>query len=530
MIRKLIKTQISLTMAVLLLLPVFSFAETPQIRDYESQRIDLSSDTPATAQVSSQISTHASGSIRLVVNGIELLSDQKPILDGTRVLVPIRGIFELMQATVSWDPHTNTATIKKGADTLQLKVGSSSALINGKKYKMDIPPKLLNGRLLVPIRFISEHLDMKVNWNQDQKIVTISNGRTNLEKSDAAGFAFNLPHLETRFQTTLFPYHDMLYYCGSNNGNVQYYSLPLTDPVSSNPSLVLNTDLVSLDEPVGPIDPDFETNFMVENGRLFLHYAAGDDRYFQIGQNGMAQPIPLKKANAVMKPYGDSMYVYMSAAFGDSDLYLLNPEDVEKQIGDPYYNYIGNMIISGDSLFVTGFEKGDSWENPASSLWQINLLMNQIHQVAEDCSDVLGIYGNSLYFLSRDKKIQKVTSVDSKPILSMPSAPPVKLAKMAGNVLYFVDSSGGLNVLDLKLGTSKNIMKPSVGEITEFKINGNVVAAHCDQLPDCTLAVFDENGKRLFTTNEPVLNYSLGQNCLVYSVQGSDLVRVITFH
>lgn len=565
--RKLIRIQLSLVLTVLMLLPVFAFAETPQAPAQGSQTTTqtenalsnadqattqstpaaiqvVTQSTPAAIQVvtqstqaaihlpaqvpaSTQAAIQAPGQIRLVVNGTELLSDQKASLDSNRVLVPIRGIFELMGASVSWEPHTNTAAIKKGTTTLSMKTGSPTAAINGKKYEMDVPPKLQNNRLMVPVRFISEHLGMKVNWDQEKQLVSISDGQESQENTHAPEVAFDFPHYVTSLQSPMLLYHGILYYCGQDGGLIQCYSAPLKSPQNS--SLALKTDEHVSDDPGGN---EFYPDFYEKNGQVFFHYRTGmmigSDKYFQFDENGVAQPFILQRSSAMIEPYGDSKYVYMSTFAGDSDLYLRSFADTEQRIGDPYYNYIGHMILSGDSLFVTGFEKGDAWNHPASSLWQIDLVTNQIHQTAKDCSDVLGVHGNDLYFLSRDKKIQKIASFAGKPILSTSAAPPVKLAKMTGDSLYFVDSSGGLNVLDLKSETSKRIMKPSAGEITQIDTNGNLVAASCFQMPDCTLAVFGENGRKLFTTNQPVSDYTLDQNCLVYSVQGSNLVHIVS--
>lgn len=504
------KMIIVLALALSLLLPIFSFAAAP-------------SGNAPTAH------------IRLVVNGTELLTDQEPIVDGNRVLVPIRGIFELMGATVSWDPHTNTSTIQKGNTTVLLKANSDAASIDGKKYKLDVSPKLQNGRLLVPVRFISEHLGMKVNWDQEKKIVVIDdeqNGQSLPDKAGVSEYTFHLPHYVTSFDSPMLLYQGILYYCGQDQNVVQCYSAPLKEPQSS--TLVLKTDVLAPSAP-DPSGNEFNPDFFEKNNQVFFHYRlegsmASSDKYFVIDENGIALPLLLQHSNAVIKPYGDSKYVYLTSAFGDSSLYLRSLKDSEHRIGDPDYNYMGNMAISGDSLFVTGFQKGDDRNKPASSLWQINLMTNQIHQVAQNCSDVLGVYGNDIYFLSHDKKLQKIASFDSNPILTTPVTLPVKLAQMTDTSLYFVDSTGALNVLDPKVGTQKSIMKPSSGEITKIETNGNSAAVSYSGMPDCTLAVFDGSGEKRFVTNQPVAYDTFDQDHVVYSVQNSNLIHAVSLH
>ena len=48
--------------------------------------------------------------------------------------------------------------------------------LNGSEIKnMDVEPFVYNGRTFVPIRFVSEELGLSVNWDNDNKIVKLSN-------------------------------------------------------------------------------------------------------------------------------------------------------------------------------------------------------------------------------------------------------------------------------------------------------------------------------------------------------------------
>ncbi len=47
-------------------------------------------------------------------------------------------------------------------------------VVNGEYIKTDVDPFIENGRTLVPIRFISENLDCTVDWNQEEKVVTVT--------------------------------------------------------------------------------------------------------------------------------------------------------------------------------------------------------------------------------------------------------------------------------------------------------------------------------------------------------------------
>lgn len=39
---------------------------------------------------------------------------------------------------------------------------------------MDVAPQIINGRSMVPLRVVSEALGVEVNWDNNQRIVTIN--------------------------------------------------------------------------------------------------------------------------------------------------------------------------------------------------------------------------------------------------------------------------------------------------------------------------------------------------------------------
>jgi hypothetical protein len=49
---------------------------------------------------------------------------------------------------------------------IRLKIGSKIAYVDDKPIELDVPPKIENGRTLVPIRFVSENLGCEVEWDR----------------------------------------------------------------------------------------------------------------------------------------------------------------------------------------------------------------------------------------------------------------------------------------------------------------------------------------------------------------------------
>lgn len=107
----------------------------------------------------------------VVLDGQKLVFDQPPINKDGRILVPMRAIFEAYGATVSWDQKTRTVTATTEYKTIKLTVDKNAAYINGALFTLDVPPIIVNGSTLVPVRFVSEALDATVTWNKP--VVTI---------------------------------------------------------------------------------------------------------------------------------------------------------------------------------------------------------------------------------------------------------------------------------------------------------------------------------------------------------------------
>jgi hypothetical protein len=99
--------------------------------------------------------------------------DVQPQMVNNRVMVPIRGVFEHMNAKVVWNARSRTATANRGATDVVLTIGSNHALVNGRRVMLDTPATYRAGRTMVPLRFLSESLQAIVVWVADTRTVEI---------------------------------------------------------------------------------------------------------------------------------------------------------------------------------------------------------------------------------------------------------------------------------------------------------------------------------------------------------------------
>lgn len=124
--------------------------------------------------LSASILTATAGAIDLFVDGHKLEPDMPPVIVDSRTLVPMRTIFEALDSNVVWNVNTRTATATKGDTTVSITIDDNTAYINGVAKTLDVPAKLINGRTMVPARFVSEALDANVQWDGATQTVYIT--------------------------------------------------------------------------------------------------------------------------------------------------------------------------------------------------------------------------------------------------------------------------------------------------------------------------------------------------------------------
>lgn len=116
--------------------------------------------------------------IGIRVDGGYVYSDVDPVIVNDRTLVPMRAIFEKLEADVTYDDATATATAVRDGKTVQITEGSNTAYVNGEAVELDVAATIINDRFVVPIRFVSESLGATVEWQEYAKIVAITSPPT----------------------------------------------------------------------------------------------------------------------------------------------------------------------------------------------------------------------------------------------------------------------------------------------------------------------------------------------------------------
>ncbi len=125
--------------------------------------------------VGSAVAAQTNDRVVVTLDGTEVnFPDVQPFIDArNRTLVPIRFVSEAMGARVDWENETQTVTIKKDKDTVKYTIGNMKAYLNDEIRVFDTYGILKEDRTFVPLRFISEMLSCNVDWNDTVKTVTI---------------------------------------------------------------------------------------------------------------------------------------------------------------------------------------------------------------------------------------------------------------------------------------------------------------------------------------------------------------------
>jgi ketosteroid isomerase-like protein len=123
--------------------------------------------------------------IRVTLDGELLNFPAAPQLIGGKTFVEFRTLFKALGYSVDYAASSKTVKAASSARKIEMKVGGSTALVNGSKVPVNGDLKLVGGRTMVGVRFIATLSAKKVEWNGQSRTVVISpSGPTDAERSE----------------------------------------------------------------------------------------------------------------------------------------------------------------------------------------------------------------------------------------------------------------------------------------------------------------------------------------------------------
>ncbi|WP_432661957.1 copper amine oxidase N-terminal domain-containing protein [Wukongibacter baidiensis] len=119
-------------------------------------------------------SANEQNDIKVSVDGNLIEFDVSPKIISGRTLVPLRAVFEALDVEPVWNGETRTVTVSNEKITIALPIGSKIVTVNNYQIELDVPATIVDGRTLVPTRFIAESFGALVDWDNETRTVKIS--------------------------------------------------------------------------------------------------------------------------------------------------------------------------------------------------------------------------------------------------------------------------------------------------------------------------------------------------------------------
>ncbi|MBE7027057.1 MAG: hypothetical protein E7410_05835 [Ruminococcaceae bacterium] len=129
--------------------------------------------------------------VSLYYNDNFVYSDVPPTIINGRTLIPMRAILEAMNADVKWDEKTATAVANDGYTEIKITENQTTAYVDGEPVELDVPAMIIDGRFVIPVRFVAESFEARVTWDEFAKMVRIksSKGQKSLGVKNVIGIS-----------------------------------------------------------------------------------------------------------------------------------------------------------------------------------------------------------------------------------------------------------------------------------------------------------------------------------------------------
>lgn len=115
-------------------------------------------------------------SSEIVTNGTTQTMDTAPYVTAAgRTMVPIRFITEALGGEVVWDGEEQRVSLILEDSLIQMHIGESTMEVNGVSKSLDVPAEIKNNRTMIPLRAVSEAFGLAVNYEAQDKSITIVN-------------------------------------------------------------------------------------------------------------------------------------------------------------------------------------------------------------------------------------------------------------------------------------------------------------------------------------------------------------------
>ncbi|MBT2290030.1 TraB/GumN family protein [Paenibacillus albidus] len=124
----------------------------------------------------------AAPSVNIMLGEKQLTFDNgQPFFENATTLIPVKSFLEGLDYKLSWEAETSTLHASKGELSFALRRDNNQAMANDEAHQLTVAPKIVNGTLYAPLRFLAENAGYRVGWDAKNRAAA-------LEQQDSKGF------------------------------------------------------------------------------------------------------------------------------------------------------------------------------------------------------------------------------------------------------------------------------------------------------------------------------------------------------
>ncbi|HVK04419.1 MAG TPA: copper amine oxidase N-terminal domain-containing protein [Armatimonadaceae bacterium] len=115
----------------------------------------------------------AAATHQVMVNGRPVDGDVSPhFMDGT-LMIPLRFVTEYLGGKANWNDQTKVATLHYQTRVMQFRHEDPSGTVNGEGRALSKAPFILRGRILLPLRDVARFYNAQVTYNPNSRVTFI---------------------------------------------------------------------------------------------------------------------------------------------------------------------------------------------------------------------------------------------------------------------------------------------------------------------------------------------------------------------
>lgn len=119
------------------------------------------------------VTVSAETDITISLNDELMMLEEPAVIVEGRTLIPVKFIFEPLGLDVTWNGETRTATGSKEGLKIEMDIDSTTAYVNGQAVELDVAATIINDRTYVPLRFVAESTGAIVTWHGETRHIGI---------------------------------------------------------------------------------------------------------------------------------------------------------------------------------------------------------------------------------------------------------------------------------------------------------------------------------------------------------------------